>query len=95
MKSSCRCLFFKSLDHGKYKCALVCWLLTKNRKHFGLLSVAVTVFQTTIPRTSLFGRAKKAQKSIFEYAAKSKGAAALSAFCEEFLTMGSHGDGKK
>ena len=32
-------LFFKSLDHVKYKCALVCRLLTKNRKHFGLLSV--------------------------------------------------------
>lgn len=57
-------------------------MLEKTKQDFGQ---AIRVFETIIPRTSLFGRAKKAQKSIFEYAAKSKGASALSAFCEEFL----------
>lgn len=67
-------------------------MMAETKRDFG---EAVTVFRTTIPRTSLFGRAKKAQKSIFEYASKSKGAAALFEFCEEFLRSGGYENGKK
>lgn len=57
-------------------------MLEQTRQDFG---EAVPVFETMIPRTAQFGRSKKAQLSIFEFAPKGKGAAAVSAFCKEFL----------
>ncbi|GKH48143.1 chromosome partitioning protein ParA [Eubacteriales bacterium] len=67
-------------------------MMAETKRDFG---EAVAVFETNIPRTSLFGRAKKAEQTIFEYAPKSKGAAAFSAFCEEFLAKGGYADGKR
>lgn len=62
-------------------------MIEETRRDFG---EAVTVYRTTIPRTSQFGRAKKAQKSIFEFAPKSKGAAAMQEFCQEFIMEGGY-----
>ena len=67
-------------------------MLEETKRDFG---EAVKVFQSTIPRTSQFGRAKKAQQSIFEFAPKGKGAAAFSAFCKEFLMEGGYTDGQE
>lgn len=62
-------------------------MLEETKKDFG---EAVTMFQTVIPRTSQFGRAKKAQQSIFEFASKGKGAAAFYDFSKEFLAEGGY-----
>lgn len=66
-------------------------MMEETRCDFG---EAVTVYQTTIPRTSQFGRAKKAQQSIFEFAPRGKGAAAMRVFCQEFIAEGGYEDGK-
>lgn len=64
-------------------------MMEETKRDFG---EAVKVFETVIPRTSQFGRAKKAQQSIFEFAPKGKGAAAIADFCKEFLTEGGCGN---
>lgn len=66
-------------------------MMEETRRDFG---EAVMVYQTTIPRTSQFGRAKKAQQSIFEFAPRGKGAAAMQAFCNEFMSEGGYMNGK-
>lgn len=62
-------------------------MLEETKRDFGEV---VKVFETVIPRTSQFGRAKKAQQSIFEFASKGKGAAAIADFCKEFLKSGGY-----
>lgn len=61
-------------------------MLEETRRDFG---EAVHLYETDIPRTSQFGRAKKAQQSVFEFAPRGKGTAAIRSFCEEFLKGGS------
>lgn len=60
-------------------------MLEETRRDFG---EAVRLYETVIPRTSQFGRAKKAQQSVFEFSPKGNGATAMSSFCEEFLKGG-------
>lgn len=67
-------------------------MFQETKRDFGEV---VRVYDTTIPRTSQFGRAKKAQKSILEYAPSSKGSTAIRDFCCEFLMAGGYTNGKE
>ncbi len=60
-------------------------ILQKTHDTFGEV---IKIYDTKIPRTLQIGRAKLEQKSIFEYAPKSKAAIAFENFGKEFLAIG-------
>ena len=60
-------------------------IVQKTEDTFGQV---IHIYDAKIPRTLQFGRAKYEQKSIFEYAPKSKVSLAFERFGKEFLQNG-------